>query len=231
MKNNNFFFPFDVFSRHKIVSLFVNDAEDRILDVGGGVNGLSHFVKNEVIVSNLNVGDIIADGKNLPLADNQFDIVTSIDVLEHVPKKDRQRFINELLRVAHKKVILSTPLGSDAHNKAEGKLLAYMESKGSNSDYLKEHIKNGLPTKKELEKYFPKNKTFFFFSGDFRLNNFLFKAQIKQFKNSLINKAFFYWQKLVNFFLNVFYFPFVKSKKPKKWTNRVFVIYEKSNNF
>ena len=231
MKNNNFFLPFDVFERHKTVSLFIDDAEDRVLDVGGGVKGLDRFIENQVTVTNLNAGDVIADGRNLPFTNNQFDIVTSIDVLEHIPKKDRQKFIDELLRVAHKKVILSTPLGSDVHNKAERKLLAYLEDKDSDSDYLREHIKNGLPTREELEEYFPKNKAFFFFSGDFRLNNFLFRAQIKQFKNSLINKAFFYLQKLVNFFLNVFYFPFVKSKKPKEWTNRVFVIYEKSNNF
>jgi len=231
MKNNNLFLPFDVFSRHKIVASFINEKDGRVLDVGGGVKGLDRFIKNQITVTNLSAGDVIADGRNLPFTNDQFDVVTSIDVLEHVPKKDRQRFINELLRVAHKKVILSTPLGSDAHNKAERKLLAYMENKDSSSDYLREHIKNGLPTIRELNEYFPKNKTFFFFSGDFRLNNFLFKAQIKQFKNSLINKAFFHWQKLVNFFLNVFYFPFVKSKEPKKWTNRVFVIYEKSNNF
>ena len=230
MKNNNLFLPFDVFERHKTASFFIDDVEDEVLDVGGGVKGLGRFVKNRVTVSNLNVGDVIADGRNLPFTNNQFDIVTSIDVLEHVLQKDRQEFIDELLRVAHKKVILSTPLGSDAHNKAERKLLAYLEDKDSNSDYLREHIENGLPTKKELEKYFPKNKISFFFSGDFRLNNFLFKAQIKQFKILPINKAFFYLQKLAGFFLNVFYFPFTRSKKSKRWTNRVFVIYEKSNN-
>jgi len=228
MKNNNLFLPFDVFERHKMVSSFIKNSEDRILDVGGGVEGLGRFIENKVTVTNLNAGDVIADGRNLPFTNSQFDIVTNIDVLEHIPKKDRQKFVNELLRVARKKVIVSTPLGSDVHSKAEKKLLAYLENRGSNSDYLREHIKNGLPTKEELKGYFS-DEAFFLFSGDFRLNNFLFRAQIKQFENSLINKAFFYLQKLVSFLLNVFYFPFIKSEKPKRWTNRVFVIYEKGS--
>ena len=233
MRIKNLFLPFDVFSRHKIVASFISENDGRVLDVGGGVNGLNRFIKNQIIVSNLDAGDVIADGRNLPFANDQFDVVTSIDVLEHIPKKDRQKFINELLRVARKKVILSAPLGSDAHSRAEKRMLAYMKKRNKDSDYLKEHIKNGLPTEKELTKYFPKSKTnkiSFFFSGDFRLNNFLFKAQIKQFKNPLINKAFFYWQKLANFFLNIFYFPFIKSKEPNRWTNRIFIVYEKSNN-
>jgi len=234
MKIKNLFLPFDVFSRHKTAASFVSEKDGRVLDVGGGVNGLNRFIKNQIVVANLNAGDVIADGRNLPFDNNQFDVVTSIDVLEHIPKEDRQKFIDELLRVARKKVILSAPLGSDAHSRAEKRMFAYMKKKNQDSDYLKEHIKNGLPTKKELSKYFPKskaNKISFFFLGDFRLNNFLFKMQIKQFRNSLVNRVFFYWQKLANFFLNIFYFPFIKSKKINKWTNRVFVIYEKSDNF
>jgi len=47
------------------------------------------------------------DGYNLPFPDGHFDIVTCVDVLEHV--EDYHRFLGELLRVARKGVFISTP--------------------------------------------------------------------------------------------------------------------------
>lgn len=47
------------------------------------------------------------DGSTLPFPDNQFDLVTCVDVLEHVV--DYHHFLNELLRVARKGVFISTP--------------------------------------------------------------------------------------------------------------------------
>ena len=47
------------------------------------------------------------DGYNLPFPNGHFDIVTCVDVLEHV--EDYHRFLDELLRVAGKGVFISTP--------------------------------------------------------------------------------------------------------------------------
>ena len=47
------------------------------------------------------------DGYNIPFADNHFDLVTCIDVLEHV--ENYERFLKELLRVSKKGVFISTP--------------------------------------------------------------------------------------------------------------------------
>lgn len=47
------------------------------------------------------------DGYNLPFKDNEFDVITSVDVLEHVEKYED--FLNELARVAKKYVLISTP--------------------------------------------------------------------------------------------------------------------------
>ncbi len=49
----------------------------------------------------------IYDGYKLPYKDKQFDVVTTIDVLEHV--EDYDRFIDELLRVTRRVVLFSTP--------------------------------------------------------------------------------------------------------------------------
>jgi ubiquinone/menaquinone biosynthesis C-methylase UbiE len=49
----------------------------------------------------------IFDGYNLPFSDDSFDIVTCVDVIEHV--EDYTRLIKEMLRVSRKGVFLSTP--------------------------------------------------------------------------------------------------------------------------
>lgn len=47
------------------------------------------------------------DGYHLPFKDNEFDVIVSIDVLEHVEKYDD--FLHELARVAKRHVIINTP--------------------------------------------------------------------------------------------------------------------------
>jgi SAM-dependent methyltransferase len=54
----------------------------------------------------LNYLDIF-DGYSLPFPDNYFDVVTCVDVIEHV--EDFNRLIKEMLRVSRKGVFLSTP--------------------------------------------------------------------------------------------------------------------------
>ena len=49
----------------------------------------------------------IYDGYNLPFSDESFDVVTCVDVIEHV--EDFNRLIKEMLRVSRKGVFLSTP--------------------------------------------------------------------------------------------------------------------------
>lgn len=49
----------------------------------------------------------VYDGYVLPFPDNTFDVVTCVDVIEHV--EDYDRFIKEMLRVTKKGVFFSTP--------------------------------------------------------------------------------------------------------------------------
>ncbi len=50
---------------------------------------------------------ILYDGKKIPFENDQFDIVTCIDVIEHV--EDYEKFLFELMRVSKKGVFISTP--------------------------------------------------------------------------------------------------------------------------
>lgn len=220
------FLPFDVFERHKTIARTIRPKET-VLDVGGGIDALKRFIDNEVFVSNLQSGDVLADGRNLPFENNSFEVVTSVDVLEHVPQKDRKRFVEELLRVSKKKIILSVPLGTKQHLEAEKKILSFLEKRGIESEYLKEHVQRGLPEEEELKKYVDKYTVKTVYSGDFRLNNFLTRMDATSFKNPYFDKVFYFLKRLINLFLNLFYFPFCQSKEPKFFTNRIYLFIEK----
>jgi ubiquinone/menaquinone biosynthesis C-methylase UbiE len=47
------------------------------------------------------------DGKKIPFENDHFDVVTCIDVIEHV--EDYEKFLSELMRVSRKGVFISTP--------------------------------------------------------------------------------------------------------------------------
>lgn len=221
--------PFDVFERHKIIAENIDD-KATVLDVGGGLDALDQFINNgnKIVVSNLKSGDIKADGRNLPFDDNSFDIVTSIDVLEHVPATDRKRFIYECLRVASKKVIISTPLGNKGHIQAEKDLLVFLKKKGFKSAYLEEHVKRGLPTLKELGAYSAGLAFKLVCTGNYRLNIFLTKMDVTSLKNSKLDKIFYLGKRLFNLILNLFYFPFIKLSAKEDTANRVYLFIEKN---
>ena len=104
------------------------DENAKILDVGFGlgyglnilsiksleVNGVDVDVKvlnyctNTLIGKNPRLKILkIFDGYNLQFSDDTFDVVTCVDVIEHV--EDYNRLIKEMLRVSRKGVFLSTP--------------------------------------------------------------------------------------------------------------------------
>lgn len=101
---------------------------DKVLDVGMGIgygmNLLSikakevyavdvdkkavEYCTKNVMSKNPKVKELkLYDGYKLPYKDNYFDVVTCVDVVEHV--EDYDRFIDELLRVAKRAVVFGTP--------------------------------------------------------------------------------------------------------------------------
>ena len=55
---------------------------------------------------------VCADACQLPFADNSFDAAVSLDTLEHLPRRLRASFLDELRRVAKASVIVTCPLQS-----------------------------------------------------------------------------------------------------------------------
>jgi SAM-dependent methyltransferase len=147
--------PYDLYERHSaVVTLLDNRPVHHVLDVGGRAGLLDRFADYNVVALNVDgSGDVEYGGHAFPFCNCAFDAVVSIDTLEHVPKGNRQVFVQECHRVAARCVIIAAPFGSPEHVASELRLNAlYREVYGHAHAYLNEHVTYGLPTGPELAK-------------------------------------------------------------------------------
>lgn len=211
--------PYDVYSRHQRITELIS-SPGTILDVGGSLRELKRFVTNPITTTDVIGGDIIAAGTYLPFKDKSFDIVVSLDTIEHVPLKYRQKLLSEFIRVARKQVILAAPMGTLSHQQAETKLLkAYPQD-----HYLQEHVKYGLPTLVDIKdwiKKLPRHELSF--SDDFRFATLMFKFHRLEINPPQLNRLFYELKPLVNWLANTVAFPILKDVAYTQTVNRFFL--------
>lgn len=86
-----------------------------VLEVGVGNKTVSNYLKtNGYKVTTCDFDktlnpDKVADVRNLPFKNKQFDAVLCAEVLEHIPLKDLPKALSELSRVSKKYIIVSVP--------------------------------------------------------------------------------------------------------------------------
>ncbi|MBT9150850.1 MAG: hypothetical protein DDT40_01029 [candidate division WS2 bacterium] len=103
---------------------------------------------------------MVGDGCYLPFKDNSFDVVTSLDSLEHIPEYKKAAYCCEMKRVATGYVIIQCPADS-----TDGMFLSTVyDTKflewhrwhfGKDEMNTAEHLNSGLPKVEELMKLFP----------------------------------------------------------------------------
>jgi hypothetical protein len=137
------------------------DTSFTVLEVGPGSNGIAPYVKRRVVglepqfSGPLNEWLVPVNGTvlEIPFSDNSFDIVLCVDVFGHLSKSDRSQALNELVRVARNKVLISCPCGQVAEQ-GERALLELFKRTGSDvPSWLEQHLKNGLPTVGDMFAY------------------------------------------------------------------------------
>ena len=85
--------------------------EGTFLDVGCGERNLGKELFNAEgvdIAGNLKTIYKKMDARNLLWSDKSFDYVTCFELIEHIPEEDQRQVIDELLRVARKKVFIGS---------------------------------------------------------------------------------------------------------------------------
>lgn len=137
-----------------------------LLDVGSGSLGIGPLLGGEWELTALDVsfddygaGDarrrrdagrvqrVTGDIRAMPFDDGAFDVVVALDVLEHLVPSDRCTALDELARVASRRVIVGCPTGAAALDADRG--LAKILGPGA-PGWLAEHLENGLPEVEDL---------------------------------------------------------------------------------
>lgn len=222
-----FFLHPDIFERHAIVSKFI-PLNSNVLDVGGELNTLKRFCPtSRVTVSNVTSSDIVADARSYNFGEEKYQVVTSVDVLEHIEKKDRQGFIDNLVKTAKERVIVSAPLGTQKHIEYEKKVLKWYQRVGHDSDYLKEHIDFGLPEPSEIKALASSYKYRLIYSGYLGLTSFLFFFLNYEFKWGKLNQVFYRFKQIINPLFNFLIFPFIYNEKFNENRVRFYLIIDK----
>lgn len=142
-----------------VVALLRDVRAASVLDVGCGDGGLGMFGWNRSFVGcDLQFHQpmppmraVVGAGGALPFGNGAFDVVISLDTLEHVPPASRVGFIADLARVARRYLILAMPCGQVART-AERLLDRWYALRGiSTPPWLAEHEALVLPERAEVE--------------------------------------------------------------------------------
>jgi SAM-dependent methyltransferase len=162
--------PFDHFARYQlaadVVDAVLASRPTRVLDVGGGPGSLQAFLPDDfVIASDLSFPSdwhtpapslVLADGARLPFPDDSFDVVVTLDTLEHVTPEQRPALLSEVVRVSRGWVLVACPCATPGVAEADAALLSFVRHRFGEEfetvGILTEHLAYGHPDPGEVER-------------------------------------------------------------------------------
>lgn len=140
----------------------------RVLEVGSGSGGLAEYADVPFLVgadydfaatSDRAGGGLVpvrASATALPFGDAAFDLVVSMDMLEHLHPADRATAVREMLRVAKPGalVVCGAPAGRAAEWADRWLDTLHRKRFGASHPWVGEHIEYGLPRRRALARLF-----------------------------------------------------------------------------
>ncbi|MBI2009621.1 MAG: class I SAM-dependent methyltransferase [Candidatus Chisholmbacteria bacterium] len=132
-----------------------------ILEVGSGSLGIGPYLNKPFTAVDLDFSGpqwkkakkIIASATKLPFPDNHFDVVLSVDMLEHLKPEDRNQAVTEMLRVAKTTSIIALPVGKLAAAQDKHLDSLYQKKFGHQFPFLKEQVNYGLPETADVRRW------------------------------------------------------------------------------
>ena len=154
--------PFDQYQRYAITSAVaraMGPAPPRVLDVGGHHldfwarprRPIAEFLPEAPSITvdlprSRLTGYLCARGDALPFAAGLFDLVCSVDVLEHVPPAARATVLRQVMRVSRRAAVVAAPFRSPVIDRAEAVVSAFIrDACGYEQGQLQEHRALGWP--------------------------------------------------------------------------------------
>lgn len=129
-----------------------------ILEVGSGSLGIAPYLKMPVTGVDQDFSGptfpllkkVVGKATAVPFPDKSFDFVVMVDVLEHLPPKERPKAIEEALRCAQREVFIAVPCGKLAWQQDQELDRYFRQVFGKPFPFLAEHLKYGLPEKEAI---------------------------------------------------------------------------------
>lgn len=120
-----------------------------VLDIGGGHGQLAQFLPDaDYFLVEPGVTGI--GSHDLPFSGRTFDYVVCCHVLEHIPMSDREAFLESLMSIARKGLIILNPFKEETLPQEEA-LHIFIDL--LNAGWAKEHLDCTLPQKEELSEW------------------------------------------------------------------------------
>ena len=131
----------------------------KVLEVGAGGLGIAPYLNLPVtgLDTQFNppfhpkLEKRVGSGLKIPFPDKSFDVVISVDTLEHISPKDRPKVIQEMRRVAKKEIIIAVPTGEGSLEQDKKLSLEYQKIHREPYHFLEEQIGFGLPGEDEIK--------------------------------------------------------------------------------
>jgi predicted SAM-dependent methyltransferase len=132
--------------------------KNRILEVGSGWLGIAPYLGTPIIGLDEDFGDkkfnllnqVKGDILRMPFKSDSFDFIICVDMLEHLPSKERIKAVEEIFRVARKKVFLAVPCGEQSLKQDKQLDQKYKKIFKKSFSFLAEHLKYGIPGEEEM---------------------------------------------------------------------------------
>lgn len=172
-----------------------------VLEVGSAGLGITPYLKRVVTGADIKfekpfsplLKQIVADATSLPFKNSSFDIVLSVDMLEHLSADARIKAIGEIVRVARVKVLIGVPSGQLSQAQDIKLDHQYQKTKHKTFSFFQEQIRLGLPREEEIKnaliesalKYNKKVELKVFGNENLKLHDFLMKGWMSD--NLLVN--------------------------------------------
>lgn len=131
-----------------------------VLDVGSGGLGIAPYIKRTVTGLDIEfyppfhpyLKQVKGSAMKIPFSDNSFDVVISTDTLEHVTTGNRSKAVEEMMRVAIKRIFIGVPTGKKSQEQDEKLDREYKKIHHKSYHFLEEQIGFGLPSLEEILK-------------------------------------------------------------------------------
>src|SRR3990167_7613825 len=132
--------------------------DPNILEIGSGSLGITPYFKRNVDGLDIDfsgptsnfLNKIKGQADNLPFRKNSYDIAISVDVIEHLPKNQRERAIFEQLRITQKLAVIVVPVGKLSEDQDRQLYAHWNKIFKTKNQFLQEHVENGLPLVDEI---------------------------------------------------------------------------------